>query len=428
VPVGHAAPFCAAPLIAGSEGQRGVQRSRHPGLCSFEAMEQGHRHIYEPVAMTYPHEHLPRYTSDHATPQSSSPAYVASANPLVAVTDACSMSPALRAWIECLVDARLDHAFRQFREGDLAQAHRDGVATSQSSSIFAAQQAAQAEAAARQRLETEVRSLADAQVRMLSVVEGVSGDQDHQHASSGLAFGRVMSTMDELQRMFEQEGDGAANILQQHDASLKDFSRVQAASQEELSRLSKSVNHLDSRLSAFCKDLPARVSEEVVAVTAASTAAGRETLGALAREGQDELRDELRRAEQTIRDEVVCQHRKLSTELRAEHRGTLKSEHTAVAALDEQLWMVERRMSQRIDELHKAMVGPIGARQTSPRSVSANRLELPLPRNDASMSSTTMRPGVFAPTSSQPMSDAAQLELLRSARSRMFAANGDRHG
>jgi len=45
--------------------------------------------------------------------------------------------------------------------------------------------------------------------------------------------------------------------------------------------------------------------------------------------------------------------KRLSAELKAEIRAMMKNEQTAIAALDEQLWLTDQRLGQRIDELAK---------------------------------------------------------------------------
>jgi len=233
------------------------------------------------------------------------------------VADACTITPALRTWIECLVDNRVDQSCRTLREGELATlvsaTRREGAAAS-ASAMAAVQQADQA----RQRLELQVRSLADAQARLLAVVEGFSGDAERQQSSSSKARAdalvtveRVMSTVNELQRTVEQEGDSANARLRQHEAVLEELRRIQsedamrhraalselqrlqseasarqrqisdelagacstiAATRHEVGDFAQMVQRLEMKLSSWRMEVAAEVSEEVRATVAAREA------------------------------------------------------------------------------------------------------------------------------------------------------------
>lgn len=226
------------------------------------------------------------------------------------MADACTITPALRTWIECLVDTRIDQCCRSFRENDLAAlvqcTRREGAAAS-ATAMAAVQSADQA----RQNLELQVRGLADAQARLLAVVESFSGDAERQHSSSSKARAealvtveRVMSTVDELQRTVEQDGDGANTRLRQHDAALEEIRRMQteesikhratltelqrvqseasarqrqcsdelagacgtiAATRQEVGDLAQMVQRLESRLQGWRAEVTSELSDELSA-------------------------------------------------------------------------------------------------------------------------------------------------------------------
>ena len=77
--------------------------------------------------------------------------------------DSSAISPALRSWVECLVDNRVDQAVRQLQDGNFAilleQTRRDANALSQNTST-----AMQQSEEARRRLESHVRSLGEGTV------------------------------------------------------------------------------------------------------------------------------------------------------------------------------------------------------------------------------------------------------------------------
>lgn len=79
----------------------------------------------------------------------------------------------------------------------------------------------------------------------------------------------------------------------------------------------------------------------------------REGLTVRAREGHVEIVKDLETCLGGLREEFGSSLKKLSAELRSETRALLKSEQNAIAALDEQLWLTDQRLGQRVDELVK---------------------------------------------------------------------------
>jgi len=71
-----------------------------------------------------------------------------------------------------------------------------------------------------------------------------------------------------------------------------------------------------------------------------------------------------------LEQELTAAQKKTSSELRLELRSSLRSEAAAVAALDEQLWLTDQRLGQRIEELwtyHAALREQLG--QAAPQGV-----------------------------------------------------------
>jgi len=64
-----------------------------------------------------------------------------------------------------------------------------------------------------------------------------------------------------------------------------------------------------------------------------------------------EFRELVRELEGATREDLNKQQQRLIAELRAETSTAFRSEAAAVAALDEQLWLTDQRLGQRIDEL-----------------------------------------------------------------------------
>eukprot|EP00747_Dinoflagellata_sp_TGD_P022171 gnl/TRDRNA2_/TRDRNA2_128949_c0_seq1.p1 gnl/TRDRNA2_/TRDRNA2_128949_c0~~gnl/TRDRNA2_/TRDRNA2_128949_c0_seq1.p1 ORF type:complete len:626 (+),score=142.18 gnl/TRDRNA2_/TRDRNA2_128949_c0_seq1:63-1940(+) len=226
--------------------------------------------------------------------------------------------PGLLKWIESYVDNRVDTrvglAIRQLKDGDLANvvavARREGASASTALAIQAEK--------SREKLEGEMAGLADAQVRLLNVIEGLSSDTERnatrnsrERASALATVEQVMSTVGELQRSFEQDGDSVALRFQEHEAALGEMRRLHAeetsrhktalvelqglhsesaarqrkygeelasaynaiaSTRQEVSDLSQLVQRLEKKLATWRTEATAEVAEEIRAAAAARAA------------------------------------------------------------------------------------------------------------------------------------------------------------
>jgi len=101
------------------------------------------------------------------------------------------------------------------------------------------------------------------------------------------------------------------------------------------------------------------ISEELsrtkAAVSACQLGSQLSTNSAAKQADLDELRQEMKRwtedSQASLADDLLARHHKLVSELRAETTAAFRSEAAAVAALDEQLWLTDQRLCQRIDQL-----------------------------------------------------------------------------
>eukprot|EP00931_Biecheleriopsis_adriatica_P118880 TRINITY_DN9418_c0_g1_i2.p1 TRINITY_DN9418_c0_g1~~TRINITY_DN9418_c0_g1_i2.p1 ORF type:complete len:709 (-),score=162.40 TRINITY_DN9418_c0_g1_i2:29-2113(-) len=197
-------------------------------------------------------------------------------------SDVCSISPALRSWIECLVDNRMDQVSRALHEGELAtvvdQVRKESGALS-SNATFALQQSEEA----RLRLEAQVRGLADGQSRLLAIVEGMTGDTERQSTTSNKAKAealatveRVVATVDELRNTVEQDSDATNARLREHSLAIEEIRRSMA---DELARVRASATELQRHTSETASRQ--RQCGDEVATTAASVAATRQELSDL---------------------------------------------------------------------------------------------------------------------------------------------------
>merc|ERR1740123_2385248 len=210
--------------------------------------------------------------------------------PSAVVTDSCQVSAALRAHIDVQVDQRVDQiafsrveqACRQIVDRELSNlvgvARREGASASQA----AVHQVDQG----RQRLEGEVRSIMDAQARLVSLVEGISGDAERffsgskSRAEALVTVEKVMTTIDELQRTVEQDGDSSSSKLRQLDSQILELKRALsedaarhkgtiAGTRQEVSELAQALQRLEVKLSGWRSEVAADVADEVRAIASA---------------------------------------------------------------------------------------------------------------------------------------------------------------
>jgi len=113
------------------------------------------------------------------------------------------------------------------------------------------------------------------------------------------------------------------------------------AVQRDVANLSQAAQESDARFNAWRAELKAEVSDEIRHMDSM-----RQVGGALHSQVSQELED--------LKAEAVAIQRRLVSELRAETTAAFRSEAAAVAALDEQLWLTDQRLGQRIDELARA--------------------------------------------------------------------------
>merc|ERR1712136_253486 len=120
----------------------------------------------------------------------------------------------------------------------------------------------------------------------------------------------------------------------------------------------KQVMECESRLGEDLDALQRRVVAELLSESAASLrdeAANRGDLDArfeeIRREILDVARKQVSDSEVRLGDELGSLQQRLISELRAETTAAFRSEAAAVAALDEQIWLTDQRLGQRIDEL-----------------------------------------------------------------------------
>jgi len=191
------------------------------------------------------------------------------------------MTPALRAWVEALVDSRVQQVLPAAGE-DLSMTSWMARTCHQGAEASALTAAAlhQTEDSTRQ-LKAEVQSLAEAQEQLLRIVDGLTGDAEQQSSSTQWVrieqlsnIQRVISSVDELQKAMGQEGEGVLSQVRQTTASLEELRRRQSEDSEKLrAELSDA-----KRLQSEAGHLQRNFGEELCAATAAVAELRREIL------------------------------------------------------------------------------------------------------------------------------------------------------
>jgi len=284
----------------------------------------------------------------------------------------------LKAWIDVQVDSRLNFVLQGFLEGDLAAVCDESSAT----------------LAVVQRMHDEIDVLKNTQAKLLAVVEGISEElarlktvvaacqlvaQLKTAVSGGgqvreelvAAVEKVMAIVDDLKNGVsvsrEQDIEWAERLAatesvvedfrrlhEKHEASFGDLTRLH---NEAFGRHQRSTGELISAVETLVdmkQDLSGfmamvrRLEDRFQTVRAEVTA-----------EVREEVREDVRRlvddSQVRLGEDLVAFQEQLIAELRAETKAAFRSEAAAVAALDEQLWLTDQRLGQRIDELRESL-------------------------------------------------------------------------
>lgn len=285
----------------------------------------------------------------------------------------------LKAWIDLHVDQRLRHVLHGVLESELASMQQERL-----SPFGLAREA-----------EAELGRLKGTQAKLLSVVQGISEEVAVLSRQSSLSSSQKrLTTVEELQvgicsadaRTLREEcelreaeiwrdvrgeldqemrrlrAEISENLpraelgteLQQLRAELEQavsrrlepleragLAEAVLAVQRDVASFSQAAQESDARFAAWRAELKAEVSDEIRHMDSM-----RQVGGALHSQVSQELED--------LKAEVVAIQRRLVSELRAETTAAFRSEAAAVAALDEQLWLTDQRLGQRIDELARA--------------------------------------------------------------------------
>ena len=331
----------------------------------------------------------------------------------------------LRAWVDMQVDARLGQLLPNFLEGEFETFRSEYVAAQEVAST---------------RLEGELQAVADAQAKLLQVVDSMSRELarvKEEKATSREAWdvGQELLKVKDQVSAFERQLQTCRSEASLEEGSLKDLSawadrkfstegqriqglerelsnaeaRLNALVQELNSEAARSKLELESKLNVLRSDLEARVETQISARLREQPAPAREMesklrslrmelegkvvsicegkiqsledrvesrmgksrieleenlesfvgdrLESLRKECHEDAKSYFQDVQARLCDEVVAVQQRLISDLRAETTSALNRESAAIAALDEQLWITDQRLGQRIDELTQTRRG-----------------------------------------------------------------------
>eukprot|EP00747_Dinoflagellata_sp_TGD_P212024 gnl/TRDRNA2_/TRDRNA2_85164_c0_seq1.p1 gnl/TRDRNA2_/TRDRNA2_85164_c0~~gnl/TRDRNA2_/TRDRNA2_85164_c0_seq1.p1 ORF type:complete len:574 (-),score=105.83 gnl/TRDRNA2_/TRDRNA2_85164_c0_seq1:124-1845(-) len=273
---------------------------------------------------------------------------------------------------------------------------------------------------------TYLKMAATKHSKLLGVVEGLSEEVTYLKASTAnrseaiATVEKVVGTIDELKHSVARNQDAQVTVLQleRHEAALAELSRRQdrhdkglsdlesatsalMGTRNEVASMVRAVRQLEDKVDQHKEELTTGAKQlelhrDLVAgtqtareeleslraalvgtatreeVTAAmrsalevSSEATREEVDARLRESQVSLARKLDVWQVRLERDLSTESKRLVQELRLETQAALKDEHAAVKALDQQLWLTDQRLGQRVDAVSTHLSSRPGTRPTS---------------------------------------------------------------
>lgn len=244
----------------------------------------------------------------------------------------------LKTWVDMQVDARMKITLQNV-EGELLVTRQE----SRSALELA-------------RLQQE--SLAKVEQLMLS-----SDDHSHremaqlqQETLSSVAD--LMRTVDELKRSFmhdqRSEMDGLHRLHKEHAES---FSEIRGQHEQRIERLRADNASWRAENAEQIRSVQAIQKRELENLEREVRGNVEGQLGSLSNEVRkiqsdlEEMQRLFEKSHRRLGDDLIAHQQNLISELRSETSAALKNEAAAVAALDEQLWVTDQRLGQRVDKV-----------------------------------------------------------------------------
>eukprot|EP00929_Paragymnodinium_shiwhaense_P101878 TRINITY_DN65073_c0_g1_i1.p1 TRINITY_DN65073_c0_g1~~TRINITY_DN65073_c0_g1_i1.p1 ORF type:complete len:443 (+),score=114.47 TRINITY_DN65073_c0_g1_i1:99-1427(+) len=261
----------------------------------------------------------------------------------------------LRAWLALQVDERLQQLCVSSLLAELRSMRQD-VAVARSSTS---------------RLETDFGLSASAQKRLVSVVQGLSEEVAALKSSQE----RWAAAEAELRRGLDDLASRLESSAETRAVSSRLSAEVEADLFERLhERLTRDKDSEDRRLERRLQ----RLHRDVVEVESL-----RDDVESRIQRHAAELRNQMQTEFEAHRMSLQALHEKVQqkhgsanevAELRAEVTAAFTSESAAIAALDEQLWLCDQRLGERIDDLVHRLSGPQEPPEPQQRNVGTTAL------------------------------------------------------
>ncbi|CAK9020843.1 unnamed protein product, partial [Durusdinium trenchii] len=333
----------------------------------------------------------------------------------------------LRAWVDMQVDARLGQLLPSFLEGEF-ETFRSEYASAQE--------------VASTRLEGELQAVADAQAKLLQVVDSMSREltrvKEERTSRESWDMGQELLRVKDQVSALDRQLQNWRSEASMEEGSLKDLNtwaerkfsaesqriaglerelstaeaRLNAQLQELNSEASRSKLEVESKLNILRNDLETRLDAQLARFRDQPSPARElelklrslrmelegkvistyeakiqsledriesrlvgfgsemeeklesyigDRLESLRKDCQEDAKSYFQDLETRLGNDVAALEQRLISELREEATLALNRESAAIAALDEQLWITDQRLGQRIDELASTRVRERGS-------------------------------------------------------------------
>mmetsp|Transcript_89244 Transcript_89244/g.195624 ORF Transcript_89244/g.195624 Transcript_89244/m.195624 type:complete len:374 (-) Transcript_89244:132-1253(-) len=312
----------------------------------------------------------------------------------VAVADACVVSPALRAWVECLVDTRVDASVRDGDIGEALDALRREVGSDLEARLADEREEVHKNT---RKLELQFQTLLEAQAGMQAGLDELTSNQggrlaearashfdsvlDRLGADLEATGARIVEHENHLRLLMEREDNAAFNEefaarLEACERRGEHFTSTLDALRSVVSSHAEGVGLTTSELQTQQEALASRLAaiQHAAAQDVAAMTSNLESLR--------EIIEDFRPPPEPFGAPEFRDFQRQQNELRAELRRVHKEAKAGIELIDEQLWRTDSNLSRRIDDLAQALRGALARSHSpnAPRSASARRSHSPQTR------------------------------------------------
>lgn len=252
-----------------------------------------------------------------------------------------SYATQLKSWVDMQVDARLKIVLHDVESEVLAS---------------------------RQESRAALDSLAQMERLMLTADDSTRRETAEVQQETLATVSDLMRTVDELKRASDQ--DHREEIMEmrrlhaEHEAAFGEIQRLQADHRKEIELLMDTRQEVrdfegwvadnEQKLANWRAELVQDLGAEIQLVDAAwkDQALQKHELSGVARQADlEDMQCLFEKANRRLGDDLLAHQQRLISELRSETNMAFKSEAASVTALDEQMWLTDQRLGQRIDKV-----------------------------------------------------------------------------